>query len=76
MADDDFDNPAPISLANMAIGSVDTLRGTALDQRIPATWNDQPPLLTGPRGVPEDSALLKGVSTEIEQNSVHISAYL
>jgi hypothetical protein len=58
----DFDNPAPISLANMAIGSVDTLRGSALDQRIPNTWNDQPPLLTGPRGVPEDSALLKGVS--------------
>jgi hypothetical protein len=59
----DFDsNPAPISLANMAIGSVDTLRGSALDQRIPNTWNDQPPLLTGPRGVPENSDLLKAVS--------------
>lgn len=73
MADFDYDNenPAPISLSKMAIGSVDTLRGTALDQRIPETWNDQPPLLsyhtnTRPRStrgqtVTEDSALLKAV---------------
>jgi hypothetical protein len=63
MADFDIDNPAPVSLAMMAIGSVDTLRGTSLDQRVPNTWNDQPPLLTGPRGMPEDAVLLKGVST-------------
>lgn len=51
-----------VSLANMAIGSVDSLRGLETAQSIPPTWNDQPPLLTtGPRDGLEDVVLLKGV---------------
>jgi hypothetical protein len=55
--------PEIVSLTNMVIGSVDTLRGTALSKEIPPTWNDQPPLLQGRRNVPETPLLLKGVST-------------
>jgi hypothetical protein len=57
MADFDIDNQVPVSLAMMAIGSVDTLRGTSLDQWVPNTWNNRTPLLTGPKGMPEEDAV-------------------
>lgn len=57
----DSDDNFP-SLRNMVIGSVDTLTEQELPTRIPPTWNDQPPLLRGPRGTPETTQLLKGVS--------------
>jgi hypothetical protein len=56
-----FDDNAP-SLRNLVIGSVDTLTDKELPTRIPPTWNDRPPLLRGPRGTPETTLLLKGVS--------------
>jgi hypothetical protein len=57
----DLDDNAP-SLRNLVIGSVDTLTEKELPTRIPPTWNDRPPLLRGPRGTPETTLLLKGVS--------------
>jgi hypothetical protein len=55
----------PSPLSEMVIGSVDTLCGTEIDQRIPSTWNDKPPLLdkVGRNGivVPETENLLKGM---------------
>jgi len=55
------------ALSQMAIGSVDTLRGHEISLAMPdATWNDQPPLLdrrdarTGER-IPETARLLKGL---------------
>lgn len=56
----ELDDNVP-SLRNMVIGSVDTLTEKDLPTRIPPTWNDQPPLLRGPRGTPETTQLLKGV---------------
>lgn len=50
------------SLRSMLIGSVDLLTEQELSTRIPSPWNDQPPLLRGPRGTPETTQLLKGVS--------------
>lgn len=52
-----------LSLHQMAIGSVDTLRGKELDQVVPhpSSWREQPPLIVGPRGQDETSVLLKGV---------------
>lgn len=35
----------PVSLHKMVIGSVDTLRGIKIDQRVPPEWNCEPPLL-------------------------------
>ena len=64
MAESEFDNPKPVSLHSMVIGSVDTLRGTDLLQRIPPTWHDQPPLIRGRKNTPETPVLLKGVSEE------------
>jgi TLD/Rab-GTPase-TBC domain len=55
----------PTPLNEMVIGSVDTLRGTEINQSIPATWNDKPPLLNkiGKNGVviEETENLLKGM---------------
>lgn len=51
----------PISLSQMFIQSYDTLREISIDQRIPSTWNERPPLITGPKNQPETTALLKGV---------------
>jgi len=45
---DSSDEPQPLSLAQMAIGSVDTLRGTEPSLHIPPDWNERPPLLRGP----------------------------
>jgi len=35
----------PVTLSQMAIGSVDTLRGRHYDLSIPSGWNERPPLL-------------------------------
>lgn len=55
----------PTPLEEMVIGSVDTLRGTEINQTIPNTWNDKPPLLNkiGRSGVvvEETETLLKGM---------------
>ena len=55
----------PTPLDEMVIGSVDTLRGTEINQSIPVTWNDKPPLLNkiGRNGVvvEETEILLKGM---------------
>jgi TBC1 domain family member 24 len=55
----------PTTLNEMVISSVDTLRETEIDQSIPATWNDKPPLLNkvGRNGVviEETENLLKGM---------------
>jgi hypothetical protein len=50
-----------VGLQYMFIQSTDTLRGVEIDARVPAGWNDKPPLLEGPRGQPETINLLKGV---------------
>lgn len=52
-----------LSLHQMAIGSVDTLRGKELDQVIPhpSSWREQPPLIVGPRGQEETTVWLKGL---------------
>ena len=55
----------PTQLNEMVIGSVDTLRGKEINQTIPNTWNDKPPLLNkvGRNGVvvEETENLLKGM---------------
>jgi hypothetical protein len=51
----------PLSLSQMVIQSHDSLRGYETDVTIPVTWNDRPPLLTGPRQKAEDETLLKAV---------------
>ena len=63
-SNNDTQNDHPVSLRQMVIGSVDTLRETQLSQHIlPPTWNDQPPLLRQQQSgnMPESPALLKGV---------------
>jgi hypothetical protein len=55
----------------MVIGSVDTLRGTQFDWKLPPQWNDAPPILRGGAGTsrggrtsdeqPETERLLKGM---------------
>jgi TBC1 domain family member 24 len=58
-------HPHPRRLNEMVIGSVDTLCGKEINQIIPFTWNDQPPLLDklGKNGVmvKESESLLKGM---------------
>jgi hypothetical protein len=50
-----------LTLNQMIIQSHDSLRGYDTDKGIPETWNDRPPLLTGPHQRPEDETLLKAV---------------
>ena len=61
--EDDLLKPTPLN--EMAIGSVDTLRGKPTPLSLPNTWRDQPPLLAkyDRRGkfIPETERLLKGM---------------
>jgi hypothetical protein len=66
-------NEMPPNLMDMFINSTDTLRGRMINQSMPSTWNDHPPLFEVPddrrrrRGteqLEEDPVLLKGVSRE------------
>ena len=73
-----INNDAPPDLSEMFINSTDTLRKREINQKIPETWNDRPPLfdvITSKRQSflwrqpkedtvteQEDPNLLKGVS--------------
>lgn len=61
--EDDLLKPTPLN--ELAIGSVDTLRGKPTKLTLPNTWRDQPPLLAkyDRRGnlIPESERLLKGM---------------
>ena len=78
---DDFGaSDRPPALSDMFINSIDTLRNRTINQKIPLTWNDKPPLLqvsTSKRQSflwrhstedivqEEDQKLLKGVSLSL-----------